>query len=736
MRVQSLYIRGYRSAKCGSMPGCGGLNVLIGKNNAGKSTFLSAISRVVEHLRRGTVAAPLRTIRAKNEFTDGDMRRPFQIGIQFELPQSINEELRRQLKAEAPQFERSIDQIAGKPSLSFILCGARARDESAFQYVAEVSVGPIDDSADDLKTSGFSLVRIPVGIGEELYRNTEEAAALARDDNTIEQVLANRERFSFFFREQPQRRGMIAEYITEGVRSSRSVRERINLAAASADTIEQFTKSLHDLRSSLREQAEAVEERETSAPMEVFAGSVKTPPKYVRWLMEQFGGLRFLEFHERKHPIGREEATALLQMKVSRGGAQRLASVQQTVQALLGVRLDAFQSEATRPSDSGAELDVDEFLVEANGAGIREALRIVLDIELKAPELVLIEEPEVHLHPGLERALESYLRAKSLDAGIQFFLTTHSTNFIDAMSFQNVYLISRDPVKKTLCHPVDPNGAHRIPAELGLRLSTVFMFDRLVFVEGPTDEAVLRAFASLLGLDLAQACVGFVQMGGVRNFAHFAADATLDLLSRRNISMWFVTDRDERDDADVQGMAERLGERASLVVLKRRELENYLLEPNAIGAFISRKLAAAKSDAPCPTREAVAHTIRESAKNLKDEVIRLRLQKRVLKPVYLERKGETGTPPERIQKATAELKSRLARLDDEIAGVTAEVNSSWPDSALAAAPGCAILEAVAKSFGVTFNKLAGDSVHIARAFNEAAAVDPEIVSLLKDVCRS
>ncbi len=41
--------------------------------------------------------------------------------------------------------------------------------------------------------------------------------------------------------------------------------------------------------------------------------------------------------------------------------------------------------------------------MEANGAGIREALRIILDLELERPAFALIEEPEVHLHPGLEK---------------------------------------------------------------------------------------------------------------------------------------------------------------------------------------------------------------------------------------------------------------------------------------------------------------------------------------------
>ncbi len=262
-------------------------------------------------------------------------------------------------------------------------------------------------------------------------------------------------------------------------------------------------------------------------------------------------------------------------------------AVQTIVRGLLGVHIDAFRDDERSP----AEMDVDQFLVEANGAGIREALRIVLDLELKSPQLVLIEEPEVHLHPGLARVVANYLREKSPD--IQMFVTTHSTEFVDSVSFQNAYLVSKNAGGKTVCQLIEAEEeALRIPAELGLRLSTVFMFDRLLFVEGQSDEGVMRLFAQKLAIDLTKCNLGFVQMGGVRNFANFAADATLDLLSRRQVLMWFVVDRDEDDD--VKRMMARLGARAALQVLQCRELENYLLNEDAIAPFVAEKLRAAK----------------------------------------------------------------------------------------------------------------------------------------------
>jgi putative ATP-dependent endonuclease of OLD family len=56
-----------------------------------------------------------------------------------------------------------------------------------------------------------------------------------------------------------------------------------------------------------------------------------------------------------------------------------------------------------------------------------------------------------------------------------------------------------------------------LPSELGIRLSSLFMYDQIIFVEGPSDEQIIREFARSLGVNFGQLNLGFVQMRGVRN---------------------------------------------------------------------------------------------------------------------------------------------------------------------------------------------------------------------------
>jgi len=502
-----------------------------------------------------------------------------------------------------------------------------------------------------------------------------------------------------------------------------------------ANTQEEFQSGVTELIADTKQKMEESARRETEGSLSAFAGETRTIPAYVEWLIEAFAEVPFLHLGERKQQIGREEAQTLLQLKVRRKGPDRLVTIQQTIRALLGVTVDAFEPETSegRPGEPKAEMDVGDFLVEANGAGIREALRIILDLELKQPELVLIEEPEVHLHPGLSRVVARYLREKSSD--IQLFITTQSTDFIDSVSFKNLYLVCRGNTGKTGCELIGGDDAvARIPAELGLRPSTIFMFDRLVFVEGASDEAVLRELARKSDVDLARCNVGFVHMGGIRNFGHCAAEATLQVFTRRRIRLWFVADRDERDDAEVVRMMRRLNGRARLVVLKKRELENYLLDAATIVQFIKEKRSLAGVGNDRVDVDSVRQALQEEVGGLKEEVIRLRLERKTLGPVFLHTRDVMGSLEERLDKGLAELTERKTKLGEDTNSVRTAVDVQWDADAFGLVPGSTLLAKLAERFGIVFSKDRGDTERLARLL-PAESIDKELRELLEDISR-
>ena len=220
-----------------------------------------------------------------------------------------------------------------------------------------------------------------------------------------------------------------------------------------------------------------------------------------------------------------------------------------------------FRGHATFLHFPGGELP--GFLVNVNGAGIREALRLILDYEFSQPDILLLEELEVHLHPGLEVAMMQYLL--SISDSCQIFVTTHSTNFIESETSQNIYFVAKQ--KATSISNLNwGDVVDKVPAELGIQLSSLFMFEVLVFVEGKTDESVLRRFAETLGYNINKNSVGFINMEGIRNFGNFAVNDVLEFLKSRGLDLFFVADRDEKDKNIVELFKNRIGGYANLVV--------------------------------------------------------------------------------------------------------------------------------------------------------------------------
>jgi putative ATP-dependent endonuclease of the OLD family len=629
MRIERVCFSNYRSLTRAELPNCADLNVLIGKNNSGKSNALSGIELVFTHFATGRIAGDWTPVgRPVDEFTARNVASPIDVGLELAIPPELHTRLRELIKAETEGVDVAVDRLAAHPSLAVVVSAIIA-DEHLIRYVSDVGLGKLRYVEGRVNVTGQRLFAAERAVAVELA-DRERGLARKRQELQLLARLSADSALRDLWRTRAREGAPTEFYLRRRIESLSAPQvHAVEIAVREAETMEELSQRLEQIRSSLSSSLSDEEGRMTSSQMQAFAGTVRRPPNYILWLLEELGKTDLLHFRESRTPIGPREASELLRLKTTRGGPEQLSDFQRTVRSLLGVTVDAFEASGeelrsqtwreegvARP----AEMDIDDFLVEANGAGIREALRLMLDLELKSPAIILIEEPEVHLHPGLEKIMHSYLIAKAKE--IQIFTATHSTSFVDVSSEQSVYIVSRKGGRTEIERAVSEDDVLRIPGEIGLRPSTVFMFDRLLFVEGPSDEAILRAFSRTLTVDLTSRNVGFVAMGGASNFAHFAAEATLDLLSRRQIPVWFVVDRDEREDVELARMIERVGDRAKLVPLSAREMENYLLVPDALCTLLTDKLRTSEERVKRElTREKVDEQIGEVADGLLDRAV-------------------------------------------------------------------------------------------------------------------
>lgn len=499
-KIKSLHTNRLRSLENVVVSNCGNFNVIIGKNNAGKSNILHSINLILSHLKTGNIVTPLLIEKPQHEFTDKLIERPFQIGIEFELPSEAKNHLISKIKEESPSIERATEILQTEKTINFIV-SACVDNNTYFLFISSIYTNGISNKNGFLESDGICLLKVTSEAAIELFRADHKLRNFRGEINYLDDLIKDKKRPAYpmhRMRDIPVSESPI--YSTHFNEVDRQYKFKIKELLGDLKSEEQVIK-LNELIDIANSEIEKIENSKITNSLSSFVGEANQIPKYINWLIDKYGSIPLLYLKERREPIGRNEATQLLRLKNKRGGNEKFDSVKKIVKDLLNAEIDVY---AYGDNDEPQiEIDIDNFLAEANGTGIKEALRLALDLEFKDYGIVLIEEPEIHLHPGLAGSMYSYLQEKSNN--IQIFCTTHSTNFIDHIYFKNTYLVSPNEQKKTICKQVEnEDDLLTIPTEIGLSLSTVFMHDRIIFVEGKSDEAIFREFAKKIKHQLPQ----------------------------------------------------------------------------------------------------------------------------------------------------------------------------------------------------------------------------------------
>ncbi len=148
------------------------------------------------------------------------------------------------------------------------------------------------------------------------------------------------------------------------------------------------------------------------------------------------------------------------------------------------------------------------------GGGVQDLLHMALNLS-ERPEIMMVEEPDRHVHPSLARKL--YKKYRDASFFIQTFLTTHSTSFIDQAALADIWLVEKvnddEGRKYTSCRKLNPEGElEKIVTTLGILPSHACMTSSLLFVEGPSEQIIIESWARQLDIPLYPPYTCIVQM--------------------------------------------------------------------------------------------------------------------------------------------------------------------------------------------------------------------------------
>jgi putative ATP-dependent endonuclease of OLD family len=203
-------------------------------------------------------------------------------------------------------------------------------------------------------------------------------------------------------------------------------------------------------------------------------------------------------------------------------------------------------------SESGSIVDATNM-----GHGAQNALIVAIfqayEHLRKKGALILIEEPELFLHPHRRRFFYQTLRR--IAQNNQILYTTHSTHFVAIPEYEEVHIVSRNAEDATAVRSSKLTPTiqlrEKLLKEFDPERNELFFAKHVILVEGDTEKLALPEYARRLELNLDRAGCSVIEVGGKRSLKGFA-----DILISFGIPITIVFDTDSSDFKPTEKEAE------------------------------------------------------------------------------------------------------------------------------------------------------------------------------------
>lgn len=216
------------------------------------------------------------------------------------------------------------------------------------------------------------------------------------------------------------------------------------------------------------------------------------------------------------------------------------------------------------------------------GTGIHEVVMIAAFCTLTEGGIVCIEEPEIHLHPLLQKKLIKYIVDNTSN---QYFIATHSASIIDQPDAA-VFSVSHSNQSTQINLIIGAAQRHKLCHDLGYRASDLLQANAIVWVEGPSDRIYIKHWISSVDSSLAEGLHYSIMFYGGRLLSHLSAndDEINEFINLRrlNRNMAIVIDSDRKNsqtklnDTKLRILQEFDADSTYAWVTAGREIENYI----------------------------------------------------------------------------------------------------------------------------------------------------------------
>lgn len=152
-----------------------------------------------------------------------------------------------------------------------------------------------------------------------------------------------------------------------------------------------------------------------------------------------------------------------------------------------------------------------------------------LGANAKVFSILAIEEPEAHLHPNMQYKFLKFLKENRETDVNQIFITSHSPNITAAVYLDDIIVVQKVEGKVRTAYPgkvfdeenqEDVKSKNYVKRFVDVTKADLFFAENLILVEGISEQLIIPEFAARMNKDLSDNHTSIINVGG-RFFDHF-----------------------------------------------------------------------------------------------------------------------------------------------------------------------------------------------------------------------
>lgn len=231
------------------------------------------------------------------------------------------------------------------------------------------------------------------------------------------------------------------------------------------------------------------------------------------------------------------------------------------------------------------------------GQGLQVWFQIVTHlVRLRSRAILVLDEPEVNLHPEKQNDLIRVIREYY---GGSVIIATHSVELMNNVSVSHIIHVQKRKNRPEIKSTQDRHYLNLVRSEVGSNFNLIASqfeeFDLIIFTEDASDFSIIRGFAERFAIARKAFNIpihGFAEHGKTPSYKK-----AYELLIGKRIDYTLVLDRDYYPDEHLRKIADSLGSQGIRTVFTPgKEIENLFLCPDVVDDLLRDEQGTVLSD--------------------------------------------------------------------------------------------------------------------------------------------